>query len=160
MTRDAAQLRAFAVRYTEAWCSMDPARVAGHFAPGGSLTINDGPPSVGRSAITEAARGFYVALPDMQVLMDDLIVDGDRIEFHWTFTGTNTGPGGTGNAVRVSGFEECLRHNEMELALDELEDLGLTNAPPPEFWRQLVQAAENMGLSERATDFERRMGKA
>ncbi len=106
MTRDAAQLRAFAVRYTEAWCSMDPARVAGHFAPGGSLTINDGPPSVGRSAITEAARGFYVALPDMQVLMDDLIVDGDRIEFHWTFTGTNTGPGGTGNAVRVSGFEE------------------------------------------------------
>lgn len=60
----------------------------------------------------------------------------------------------------ISGFEECLRHNEMELALDELEDLGLTNAPPPEFWRQLVQAAENMGLSERASDFERRMGEA
>ena len=38
--------------------------------------------------------------------MDDLIVDGDRIEFHWTFTGTNTGPGGTGKAVRVKGFEE------------------------------------------------------
>jgi hypothetical protein len=67
-------------------------------------------------------------------------------------------PGAEG--ATVSGFEECLRHNEMELALDELEDLGLTNAPPPEFWRQLVQAAENMGLSERATDFERRMGKA
>lgn len=27
------------------------------------------------------------------------------MEFHWTFTGTNTGPGGTGNRVRVSGFE-------------------------------------------------------
>jgi hypothetical protein len=67
-------------------------------------------------------------------------------------------PGAEG--ATVSGFEECLRHNEMEFALDELEDLGLTNAPPPEFWRQLVQAAENMGLSERATDFERRMGKA
>ena len=67
-------------------------------------------------------------------------------------------PGAEG--ATVSGFEECLRHNEMELALDELEDLGLTNAPPPEFWRQLVQAAENMGLSERATDFERRMGRA
>jgi len=66
-------------------------------------------------------------------------------------------PGAEG--ATVSGFEECLRHNEMELALDELEDLGLTNAPPAEFWRQLVQAAENMGLSERATDFERRMGK-
>jgi hypothetical protein len=67
-------------------------------------------------------------------------------------------PGAEG--ATISGFEECLRHNEMELALDELEDLGLTNAPPPEFWRQLVQAAENMGLSERATDFARRMGKA
>jgi predicted ester cyclase len=106
LTRDAAQLHAFATHYTEAWCSMDPARVAGHFAPGGSLSINDGPPSVGRAAITETARSFYVALPDMQIFMDDLIVDGDRIEFHWTFTGTNTGPGGTGKAVRVKGFEE------------------------------------------------------
>lgn len=41
----------------------------------------------------------------MQVYFDDLVADGERIEFHWTFTGTNTGPGGTGNAVRVSGFE-------------------------------------------------------
>ena len=106
MTRDAEQLRALAKRYIAAWCSMDPARVAGHYAPAGSLTINDGPPAVGRTAITEVARGFYVALPDMQVFMDDLIVEGDRIAFHWTFTGTNTGPGGTGKAVRVSGFEE------------------------------------------------------
>ena len=67
-------------------------------------------------------------------------------------------PGAEG--ATISGFEECLRHNEMELALDELEDLGLTNAPPPEFWRQLVQAAENMGLSERATDFEKRIEEA
>lgn len=106
MTADIERLRAFAAGYTAAWCSMDPARVAGHYAPGGSLTINDGPPAIGRAAITEAARGFYVALPDMQVFMDDLVVDRDRIEFPWTFTGTNDGPGGNGNAVRVSGFEE------------------------------------------------------
>jgi len=72
----------------------------------GLLAINDGPPSVGRDAITETARSFYVALPDMQVYMNDLVVDGQRIEYHWTFTGTNTGPGGTGNAVRVRGYEE------------------------------------------------------
>jgi len=46
----------FARRYTEAWCSQDPASVAEHYAPEGSLTINGGPPSVGRAAITEAAR--------------------------------------------------------------------------------------------------------
>jgi len=106
MTPDHDQLRAFAERYAAAWRSMDPARVAEHFAPNGSLKVNDGPPAVGRGAIAETARGFYVALPDMQVFMDDLVVDGDRVEFHWTFTGTNTGPGGTGKAVRVSGFEE------------------------------------------------------
>ena len=105
MTPDRRQLRAFAERYTAAWCSMDPRRVAEHYAPEGRLTINDGPPSVGRDAITETARSFYVALPDMQVHMNDLVVDDERIEYHWTFTGTNTGPGGTGNAVRVTGYE-------------------------------------------------------
>ena len=103
---DAATLRAFADDYTAAWCSMDPARVAAHFAPGGSLQVNDGAPAVGRDAITDTARGFYTALPDMQVYLRDVVVDGPRIEYRWTFTGTNTGPGGTGNAVRVDGFEE------------------------------------------------------
>jgi len=37
---------------------------------------------------------------------DDLVIDGPRVEFHWTFTGTNTGPGGTGKAVHISGYEE------------------------------------------------------
>lgn len=67
-------------------------------------------------------------------------------------------PGAEG--ATLSGFEECLRHNEMELALDELEDLGLTNTPPPEFWRHLARAAENMELSDRAADFKRKMGRA
>jgi hypothetical protein len=84
---------------------MDPAAVAAHYAPEGSLAINAGAPNVGRDAITAVAASFYEALPDMQVYFDDLVVDGERIEFHWTFTGTNNGPGGTGNAVRVHGFE-------------------------------------------------------
>jgi hypothetical protein len=81
--------------------------VAENYAPHGSLTINFGPPSVGRAAITEAARSFMVvAFPDMQMLMDDLVVQGDNAEYRWTLVGTNTGPGGTGRRVRISGFEE------------------------------------------------------
>lgn len=30
------------------------------------------------------------ALPDMRVVMDDLRVHGDRVEYHWTLTGTIT----------------------------------------------------------------------
>ena len=103
---DPNQLREFAQRYTEAWCSQDPERVAAHYAPLGSLTINDGAPSVGKAAITEAARSFMVAFPDMQVLLDDLRLRGESVGYHWTLVGTNTGPGGTGKAVRISGFEE------------------------------------------------------
>jgi uncharacterized protein (TIGR02246 family) len=100
-------VRDFARRYTEAWCSQDPTRVASHYAPDGSLAINGGEPAVGREAVTEVARSFMAAFPDMQVLMDDLVVRGDgRAEYHWTLVGTNTGPGGTGNPVRISGFEE------------------------------------------------------
>jgi uncharacterized protein (TIGR02246 family) len=106
MMPDPDQLRDFAERYIEAWCSKDPASVAAHYAPEGSLTINGGTPSVGRAAITEAARSFMSTFPDMQVLMDDLVVQEDGIEYHWTLVGTNTGPDGTGNRVRISGFEE------------------------------------------------------
>jgi|SRR5690348_15506403 uncharacterized protein (TIGR02246 family) len=100
------RLREFAERYTAAWCSGDPASVADHYAPDGSLTINDGDPSVGRDAITEAAQSFMTAFPDMQVLLDELVVGEDGAEYHWTLVGTNTGPNGTGNRVRISGFEE------------------------------------------------------
>ena len=37
--------------------------------------------------------------------MDSLVAKPDGIEFHWTLTGTNSGPGGTNNKVKVSGFE-------------------------------------------------------
>jgi hypothetical protein len=98
-------LKDFAIRYTVAWCSQNAASVAAHFAEGGSLTINGGEPAVGRAAITGAAQGFMTAFPDMAVKMDRLEVDGSRAEYHWTLTGTNSGPGGTGRPVRISGVE-------------------------------------------------------
>lgn len=105
MPTDPAKLRDFAARYTAAWCSQDPARVAALYSPNGSLTVNDGASAVGRSAITEVARSFMTALPDMRLVMDKLLLQDDRTEYHWTLIGANTGPGGTGHRVRVSGFE-------------------------------------------------------
>ena len=103
-----ADLAEFATRYTRAWSSQNPASVAAFFAETGALKINDGEPSVGRGAITATALSFMTALPDMVLVMDSLGRSGDRVTYHWTLTGTNTGPGGTGNAVHVSGFEEWL----------------------------------------------------
>lgn len=104
MTSDK-KLTEFARGYAEAWGSKSPERVAAFFAENGSLSVNDGPRVVGRAAIAEVARGFMRDLPDMIVTFDKLEPRADAIAFHWTFTGTNTGPGGTGNRVRISGYE-------------------------------------------------------
>ena len=105
MMLELAQLRDFAKRYTAAWCSREAASVAAFFAPNGSLSVN-GALAAGRGAITEVARGFMTAFPDMELLMDDVRIEGDRAVYHWTFIGTNTGPGGRGHRVRFSGFEK------------------------------------------------------
>ena len=103
---DAERLAEFGRKYTAAWCSQDAASVAAFFSESGSLTINHGAPSAGRAAITAAAQGFMTAFPDMVVAMDSVGLDGLRALYRWTLTGTNTGPGGTGKAVRISGYEE------------------------------------------------------
>ena len=96
----------FAVRYTAAWCSNDAASVAAFYASHGSLTINGGVPSVGTRAITEAAQGFMTAFPDLRISMDDVVQKDGECIYHWTLEGRNTGPGGTGNCVRISGYEQ------------------------------------------------------
>lgn len=106
MHLDLTKLRDFAVRYTTAWCSQDAASVAEFYSPEGSLTVNGGPSAVGRNEITSIAHSFMSAFPDMQVLMDNVIVKGETAKYHWTLIGTNTGPGGKGNRVRISGYEE------------------------------------------------------
>ena len=100
------QLTDFATRYAAAWSSQTPDSVASFYAGNGSLTVNDGEPSVGRAAITATAKGFMTAFPDMVVKMDRVRQEGGHAVFHWTWTGTNVGPGGTGRSVRISGYEE------------------------------------------------------
>ena len=98
-------LTKFAERYAEAWCSHDPDKVAAFFAESGSLSVNSGPAAVGRAAIAQVALGFMRDFPDMTVRFDKLEPRGDAVAFHWTLIGTNTGPNGTGNPVRISGYE-------------------------------------------------------
>src|SRR6267143_7269819 len=97
MTSD--ELPKFAQHYAKAWSSQNPESVAAFFAENGSLSVNDGPPAVGRAATAEVARGFMHDFPDMMVTFDKLEPKSNATAFHWTLAGTNTGPGGTGNRV-------------------------------------------------------------
>jgi hypothetical protein len=128
------QLKQFATKYAAAWCSQNAASVASFYAENGSLKINDGTPSVGRKALTEAAQSFMTTFPDMVVTMDGVSIDGDHAIFRWTLTGTNTGPGRTGNPVRISGYEEWTMNSEGLIAnskghFDEAEYQRQMNAP-------------------------------
>ncbi|OAI49639.1 hypothetical protein AYO44_18385 [Planctomycetaceae bacterium SCGC AG-212-F19] len=56
----------------------------------------------------------------------------------------------------IARLTEWLDHNELELALDELEALGGDNAAPPAHWEKLRSAAERMGLAGHTARFSGR----
>jgi hypothetical protein len=103
MQLDPAELQELARCYTAAWCSQDPAQVAAFYEPHGALQVNDAAPSVGRLAITEVARGFMTAFPDLRVVMDDLRDHAGIPVYRWTLTGTHAA---SGRPVRISGSEQ------------------------------------------------------
>ena len=96
----------FGKNYTEAWKSKEPAKMASFYAEYGELTVNNGTPAIGRQQLGETAQSYMEAFPDMVLTMDSLTVNNGNYRYYWTFKGTNIGPGGTGNKVDFSGFEE------------------------------------------------------
>ena len=81
-------------------------RISRRFTPGWIVDGQCRRSGCGRAAITATAQGFMTAFPDMVVKMDRVSQEGTHAVFHWTWTGTNTGPGGTGKSVRISGYEQ------------------------------------------------------
>lgn len=102
----------FGQKYTDAWNSKQPEKMASFYAEGGTLTVNNGNPAVGRKQLAETAQSYMEAFPDMELTMDSLTVEDGKYRYYWTFIGINTGPGGTGNKVDFSGFEEWIMNDQ------------------------------------------------
>ncbi len=118
MVIDREQVTAFAQRSTSAWCSGEPTNVAEHYAPDGSLTINDSAAAVGQAAISEVVLSFMTAFPDLEVVMDDLRLDRLGVEYHWTLIGTNSGPrrnGTCGPHQWVRGVDDWRRRTHRQV---------------------------------------------
>jgi len=133
--RNQEDLERLGLRYAAAWSSQDPARLAAFYAEDGSLIVNAGPASVGRAAITATARAYMAAFPDMLVTMTRMGEEHGHPVFHWLWTGTNTGPGGTGRSVRITGYEEWT------LSADGLIALSRGHFDEAEYQRQLAAGA-------------------
>ena len=63
-------------------------------------------PPVLMTQLRKFATRYMTAFPDQNVYLDDLLEKHGRVIDNWTLAGTNTGPGGTGKPVRISGLEE------------------------------------------------------
>lgn len=143
-------LTAFGRRYAKAWSSGDPERVASFYEEDGTLIVNDGKPAKGRQAIAEVARSFMTTFPDMHVGMKGLVREPRGPVFHWSLTGTNTGPGGKGHRVSIEGYEvwrlsddekiaESRGHFDAEQYAHQLEhgvELVRDEDEPPTFTKQ------------------------
>ncbi len=57
-------------------------------------------------------------------------------------------------------FREFIDHNEHELALDVLEEMGVMTKPRGGFWKDLERAAVNMGLDDRVPSLRSEFDKA
>lgn len=101
-----------AEKYAAAWSSHDPDVVASFYEENGSITINQGDPVVGRSAISETASGFYAEFPDLIVHMDDIRLSGSHAVFVWTLEGNHSE---TGNYVKVGGWEEWTLSDDLHV---------------------------------------------
>src|SRR5687768_1641717 len=62
--------------------------------------------------------------------------------------------------ARLASYRENLDHNELELALDDLEEVAEGTMQAPEFWEHLRWAAENMQLPHRMETFQHREAEA
>src|SRR5262245_6971498 len=54
------------------------------------------------------SNGYRTAFPDLQMTMDDMVAEGDRVAGRWTARGNNTGPlmnmPASGKAATVTGI--------------------------------------------------------
>ncbi|MEM7455722.1 MAG: hypothetical protein AAF456_15320 [Planctomycetota bacterium] len=57
-------------------------------------------------------------------------------------------------------FEEYLNHNELELAMHELEYVGRKQNCSADFWRSMQHAADSMSLGNSADSYRLELGRA
>jgi hypothetical protein len=119
------ELNDFARRYAKAWCSQNPESAASFFAERGSISINNGPPAVGRAAIAKEAQAFMTTFPDMIVTFDKLEPRGDATAFHWTLTEPTPGP-----AAPVNGYESAATNFGRSTITDSSANRKEISTPP------------------------------
>ena len=106
------ELDDLAQRYTNAWNSKVPEKVADFHAATSRIVINRGEPSAGYEELTAMAAGFHADVPDLHLVCDGIRGAGSHVVYMWTFTGHHAE---TGNPLNVAGWEEWELGDDMKI---------------------------------------------
>jgi hypothetical protein len=82
---------------------------------------------------------------------DDLIESWSRTRRHLDRAWVQLPPG-----ADPAAYREFLDHNELELAMEALADVGNVQEAPTLFWEALADAADQMQLNASATEYRLR----
>ena len=96
---------------------------------------------VGLENVKNYLQNLFNAFPDLNLTVDEIIVEGNKMVQRWTMTGTNTGSMGdmppTGRNVRFSGVSigyfvngKLVEIWDFYNMLDMMQQLGFTLIPP------------------------------
>jgi steroid delta-isomerase-like uncharacterized protein len=128
----------------QAWNAHDPDRVAGFHAPEyEGRDIAQVRPEIGPEGARQAFCRFLKAFPDLELIPDDLLTQGDRAVLLWRLCGTHRGPllrippsGRWIEFTGVSMFEirgnRVVRRFTLWDLAGVLREIGLLPAPPEE----------------------------
>jgi hypothetical protein len=83
----------------------------------------------------------------------------ERLKKQWTITTAILESAGAevSTASGYSAYREYIEHNELELALNALMDLGEQNPVSADYWWNLKKAAEVMGLRSHYGELRQRL---
>lgn len=92
------------------------------------LRPSEAPP--GPAGQAKVAADFRAAFPDLRMVVDLILAEGDLVAARWTTEGTNTGPWGrrppTGKRARFSGVNIFrFRDGKVAELWNQRDDLGL-----------------------------------
>ena len=129
-------------RYDQAFNSQDPEARRAHQAPDIEVVMPGGMTLLGSEQVAEVVRVFWEALPDGEIVQDNVIAAGDTVVTEGTLTGSHTGtfrsPQGeiaaTGNHIKLR-YASVRRIRDGKVAsehlyFDQLEFLQQLGALP------------------------------
>ena len=98
----------FLNRFMAAWNAHDVRVVVAHYAPDyEEIDVARAQPQIGPDHVRRTMLYYLRAFPDFQVVLNDALVNGDRVALYWTWTGTHRGTfmniPPTGHQVKVRG---------------------------------------------------------